>query len=123
MIDTLAKNVAGYVGWAVLAVVVGVLQDVHRQLDGKQVMDWFEILDAAIVNLLPVLIVMLGAMKQPSVGHEEIADKAATHEDRLRVTDPAAPTSPPAPAAPPASVPRGAVLTEPVVMIPRGGKG
>lgn len=86
-IDTLGKNVAGYIGWAVLAVIVGVLQDLHRQLDGDQSISAWEILDAAIVNILPILIVMLGAMKQPSVGHEEIADKAATHEDRLVVED------------------------------------
>ena len=88
MIDSLWKNIAGYVGWASLAVIVGVLQDIHRQITNGAGIDWVIVLDAAIVALLPVLIVMLGAMKQPSVGHEPIAAKVDAHEDALRVEEP-----------------------------------
>jgi hypothetical protein len=89
-IDTLWKNIAGYVGWALLAVVIAILQEVHRQIiNGGHFEGWL-LLDAAILALLPVLIVMLGSMKQPSVGHEPLAAKADAHEDRLRVSDPVA---------------------------------
>jgi hypothetical protein len=89
MIDTIWKNVAGYVCWALLAVAIAVLQEVH-QFDG------WRMLNAAIVALLPVLIVMLGSMKQPSVGHEVVADRVASHEDRLTVEDPPPDWLPPA---------------------------
>jgi hypothetical protein len=87
-IDSLQKNITGYVGWAALAIMVAVLQDVHRQIANGQSIEGMAVLDAAIVGLLPVLIVMLGSMKQPSVGHEPVAGQVARHEDHLVVDDP-----------------------------------
>jgi hypothetical protein len=92
--DTLWKNITGYVGWALLAVLVGVLQDIHRQLANGTPLDWYMVLDAGIVALLPVLIVMLGSMKQPSVGHEPIARQVDRHEDQLVVADTVPPLPP-----------------------------
>jgi hypothetical protein len=96
MIDTIWKNVAGYVCWALLAVAIAVLQEVHQQIEGVGPFDGWRMLNAAIVALLPVLIVMLGSMKQPSVGHEVVADRVASHEDRLTVEDPPPDWLPPA---------------------------
>lgn len=99
LIDTIWKNVAGYVGWAGLAVSIAVLQEVHQQIEGVGPFDGWRMLNAAIVALLPVLIVMLGSMKQPSVGHEVVATQVASHEDRLLVEDPPPGWLPPSPTA------------------------
>jgi hypothetical protein len=116
LIDTIWKNVAGYVGWAALAVVIAVLQEVHQQIEGIAPFNGWRLVNAGIVALLPVLIVMLGSMKQPSVGHEVVADRTAEHEDRLTVVDPLAgpaETDPPPswlpPPPPPESDPNRAV--------------
>ncbi len=90
MVDTLWKNVAGYVGWGLLAVMVNDLQELHRQLTNGQPLDGWAVLDATIQGVLPVLIVMLGTMKQPSIGHETVAARVEDHEERLRVSDPPA---------------------------------
>lgn len=109
MADTLGKNVAGYVGWAALAVLIAILQEIHQQIEQFVVFDPWRVVDAAIVALLPVLIVMLGSMKQPQVGNEPLAAKADDHADNLEVTDPADPAPawlPPAHRAPaPMAVP------------------
>jgi hypothetical protein len=87
LIDSIWKNIAGYVGWAALAVVIAVLQEVHQQIEGVAPFNGWRLLNAGIVALLPVLIVMLGSMKQPSVGHEVVSDRMVEHEQGLQVDD------------------------------------
>lgn len=89
MVDSLPKNVGAYIGFAALAVAVGVLQDVHRQIVNGAGLNPMLLVDAAIVSLLPVLIAILGAMKLPSVGGEKPAAKVQDVRESLRVETPA----------------------------------
>lgn len=87
-ITTLQRNILAYVAFAALSVVAGVLQDIHRQIVNGGAFDYWLMLDAAIVVLVPIITNTVLNMKLPSVGHEPIARKVDAHEDRLVVADP-----------------------------------
>lgn len=89
MIDSIPRNVAAYAGYLLLAVVIGILSDIHRQIANGNGIDWVMVGDAAIVVLVPVLITTLGNMKLPSVGSEKVADKVQDVRESLRVETPA----------------------------------
>lgn len=95
-IDSLLRNLLAYCSFFLLAVLVGGLESVHLQYQARRYVDLYDTIDAVIAYILPTLVLLLGAMKLPSVGHEPLAEKASDHEDRLELEDPDPPV-PPAP--------------------------
>lgn len=96
MIDSAWKNISAYLGFFALAVLVGALESVHLQYQARHYVDVWDTVDAVIAYVLPSLVLMLGAMKLTSVGHEPLAEKVAEHEERLKLDDPVA-LAPPEP--------------------------
>lgn len=87
-ITSLPKNIASYCSFFALALLVGALESVHVQYQARGSIDLMMTLDATIAYVLPSLVLLLGSMKLPSVGHEPLSARAEAHEDRLQVADP-----------------------------------
>lgn len=113
-IDSTGKNIAAYCGFLALAIVVGALESIHIQYQATKTVDVMAVGDAVIAYILPSLVLMLGAMKLSSIGHEPLAEKASEHEDRLELDEPT-----PKPKRTRKPKPAPAVLTESVVQTPR----
>jgi hypothetical protein len=90
-IDSLLKNIQAYILFAVLSLLAAVLIDVHRQIVSGGPFNYWMMLDAALVALVPIITNTTLNMKLPSVGNEPIAAKVEEHQDNLEVVDPEGP--------------------------------
>jgi hypothetical protein len=87
-VDSIRKNIAAYVLFLALSILVGGLQSLHVQYQRGGTIGLAETLDAIDVQVLPTLVMMLGSMKLASVGGERLAGKGKRVRDSLLVETP-----------------------------------
>lgn len=74
--DLTQRNIQGYVLWAVLSVLLGVLVALAQELPGDDPINWRVVATAGVSALIAVITAVLRSAFMPKVGYESVAAQA-----------------------------------------------